>query len=1083
MQFSGADVLVIGIVLIVLVLFRQLDRNNRSLDKVKRYADKVHDELEAHVQQKVVSIKDMGIELEVHQTAAKEVLRRVQAIEQSLNGRAEDIERIGTRISEYDSALDELVKMTERAEENINRVREESSYVDKVGKRIRQSQERLSQVESGLEQVNARFEQINEARLQSVVDTVTAEAAGQVDRIDAELQGFQERVNQFEEFVRGSEERGRAVAESADGQMQEILQTVINRAQEATIQSSEQISELRGQLETLEADYQKRLLSLAERGEKMETEALAKLREQIESSGQDVRRELASRLDSHKRTFLEHVQATLRSMEESEQALATREQRLEASRQQLDARISTIRGELTKQIDMAIDEAQRSSLGAVETRLSDYESQMSYRIEQLGNVGEDIDQLEARLRDAMSQVRAGVQEEFDGFVAEFKRTRQLEERGFSKEMQGLRESMSELETGLTDLKNQAYENVNEKLQVFEDEFFADLKERQVSMEQRLVDWKGAFQQELDQLSAEGREERAKVESDYHGELEKQLARLQQQVRGQVERVEAETAEFQNGIELRVSDSRELIAALEREIEQEIQQLSADSRNELRDRFSEHREQMGSELKELDRSLRQQIEELNRRVGAEHTQMAALLENGRTDIADWAQQVDQRMKSTSDDVNRQIADFKVGMGETIAEMRETIREDQSSLAEGSAAERRRIETEIDELAAQVNRVTDDIRAKSAEALSEFGERYAELRLDTENHLKTMNGDVDARIKEFRSMVQDSRDQFAANQQRLLGKLNEEATALGANLKEIDRRQQAFVEQTRVFDRADELKEELGRQIGGLREDLNRVGQQRKEVQEMETQFSRLRKSAEDVGEKLQRFVGEKRRIDGLEEDYKKLLSMSHAVEMKLEHVTASNDSLQAMQVSLRQLEEMEKDVENRYQRLEKKRSILDMTTEGVDKNFESLQQIESKLGQITGELGEVPARVEELNTRLSQLAHNKRDADAAMKQLALLDQTLEDVEGRMEQLNQAREWLARTETRLEEVQQSAEEQVKLLGAILKQEKGGKKGEGAPAMTTRDTVIKLARQSWNVDEIARATSLSRGEVELILELSAK
>jgi hypothetical protein len=107
----------------------------------------------------------------------------------------------------------------------------------------------------------------------------------------------------------------------------------------------------------------------------------------------------------------------------------------------------------------------------------------------------------------------------------------------------------------------------------------------------------------------------------------------------------------------------------------------------------------------------------------------------------------------------------------------------------------------------------------------------------------------------------------------------------------------------------------------------------------------------------------------------------------------------------------------------------------------------------------------------------------MKQLALLDQTLEDVESRMESLNQAREWLARTETRLEEVQESAEEQVKLLGAILKQEKGSSDGKGAPAMTTRDTVIKLARQSWNVDEIARATSLSRGEVELILELSAK
>ncbi|MCK4516957.1 MAG: hypothetical protein KAU31_16960, partial [Spirochaetaceae bacterium] len=203
-----------------------------------------------------------------------------------------------------------------------------------------------------------------------------------------------------------------------------------------------------------------------------------------------------------------------------------------------------------------------------------------------------------------------------------------------------------------------------------------------------------------------------------------------------------------------------------------------------------------------------------------------------------------------------------------------------------------------------------------------------------------------------------------------------------------------------------------------------------------------------------------------------------------HVTASNDSLQVVQASLRNMEELEKDVEARFQRLEKKKAILDLTTEGVDRNFQSLQEAESKLGKIAVELKALPSRVDELSTRLQQLAGNRKDADAAVKQLALLDQTLEEIEERMESLNSAREWLARTETRLGEVQNEAEEQVKLLGAIMKQQGKGSGGEaGAPAITTRDTVLKLARQSWNVDEIARATSLSRGEVELILELATK
>lgn len=40
-----------------------------------------------------------------------------------------------------------------------------------------------------------------------------------------------------------------------------------------------------------------------------------------------------------------------------------------------------------------------------------------------------------------------------------------------------------------------------------------------------------------------------------------------------------------------------------------------------------------------------------------------------------------------------------------------------------------------------------------------------------------------------------------------------------------------------------------------------------------------------------------------------------------------------------------------------------------------------------------------------------------------------------------------------------------------------------MGTREVVTRLAHQGWTVKEIASATKLSRGEVELILELIPK
>ncbi|MFW5814687.1 MAG: SpiroCoCo family coiled-coil protein [Spirochaetota bacterium] len=1084
MQFSGADIIVIAIVLIVLFVYRQLDRNNRSLEKVKKYAERVHDELDAHVQEKVVTIKDMGIELEVHQKAAKEVLKRVQAIESGLNSRAEEIERIGTRIGEYDAALDELVEMTGRAQENINRVRDESAYVDTVGKRIKQSQERLEAVERGLDEVTERFRAENDTRLREVEAEVVREAGERVESMRGELGGMQERVNQFGEYIRGAEERAEAMTARTREELEEVAETVVHRAQEASIQGSEQLSEIREQLEAMESDYQKRLLQLAERGEQMETEALSKLRERIEGASQEVSRELASRLDNQKRALGERIDHALVEVESAEKKLAERDRQLETSRAEIDRRIESFGSELNERVQRAADELQRSILGEVEEQLGEYESQIAYRFEKLGDVGLEIEELEGRLQEAMNRVANRVQGEFTEFTDRFRESRKKDQSSVEAEMTRVRGQMAELESGLTDLKNRAYENVNEKLQVFEDEFFADLKERQVAMEQRLVDWQGGFQQELDEVAASAREERQQIESEYTSQVKAQLEQLQTSTYGTYEKIQEEAIEFQRGIELRVSDSRELIASLEREIEDEIQQLAAESKSGLRAQFTQHREQMADELGELERSVRQQVEELGKRFASERGELESVLQTSRDEATQWKNQVDRQLASTTSEVNRQIADFRVYMNETMAELRDAFSGERDEALAENQAERDRLQRELDDLGEQMLRVTDDMQTRSNEALAEFGERYSQLKVDAEKQVRSMDSEVEARIKEFRGIVQDSRDQFAANQERLLGKLNDEASTLGSNLQEIERQQKNFVEQTKVFERADALKEQLGEELSALRQDLERVESQRKELRDIESQFNRLRKSADDVSEKMNRFVSEKRRIDSLEEDYKKLLSMSQAVELKLEHVTASNDALQAMQAQLRSLDQLEKDVEGKFQRLEKKRSILDLTTEGVDKNFQSLQEIESRLTEVTSEIDVVPEKIEELSTRLSQLASNKRDADAAVKQLALLDKTLEDVEERMENLTQAREWLARTETRLEEVQREAEEQVKLLGAIMKQEGGGEKNAaGAPPVTTRDTVIKLARQSWNVDEIARATSLSRGEVELILELAAK
>ena len=157
-----------------------------------------------------------------------------------------------------------------------------------------------------------------------------------------------------------------------------------------------------------------------------------------------------------------------------------------------------------------------------------------------------------------------------------------------------------------------------------------------------------------------------------------------------------------------------------------------------------------------------------------------------------------------------------------------------------------------------------------------------------------------------------------------------------LQEIDKRQKNFVTQTKIFDRADSLKISLEENLEDLKSEIARVDAMSKEIKESERKFIKVQKLGEEVSAKFTRFLNERGRIEEMEGDFKKLINLSQAIDVKLNDVTSSNDTLTSLQAQLRQLEELEKDVNVKFERLESKGNILDATTSGVDKNFQSLR---------------------------------------------------------------------------------------------------------------------------------------------------
>ena len=236
-------------------------------------------------------------------------------------------------------------------------------------------------------------------------------------------------------------------------------------------------------------------------------------------------------------------------------------------------------------------------------------------------------------------------------------------------------------------------------------------------------------------------------------------------------------------------------------------------------------------------------------------------------------------------------------------------------------------------------------------------------------------------------------------------------------------------------------------------------------------------------KMTRFLSEQRRIELMEADFNRLLRTSQAVETKLTEVTASDDTLQAIQVQIRKFNDALAETEEKFQHIEKKNQTLEAINQSVDRNFNALKQTETELKQLAVDIKTQQAEPEALRLSIETLAVATEKAQATADKLTLLDKDLAGIEGRIKEMQKAREWIARAETRLEDLNKEIQDQVKLVGNVLKEEGGvSSRTKGAPTISTRENVIKLARQGWKVDEIAKAVKLSRGEVELILDLNS-
>jgi DNA repair exonuclease SbcCD ATPase subunit len=245
-NFDGGDIMVILLMIIAFILYRRFDRTGRSLEKVRRYAEKSKSDLDAIVREREMGLKDLAVDLEVQEKTNREILARAEAAREEIMSRAEELESRVERIEVHERALEDLNDLALRVDENLSRLKDESAYVDDVGRRLSDAREKFSTLE---EKDAERFAAFREE--------VLGVFGHNLNQMQSELSEAERQLELFRETLESLNAR---------------------RDEEVTLR----LTGFRDSLEQVEEEFRERLRKVAEEGSRLEDDAFTALNEKIE---------------------------------------------------------------------------------------------------------------------------------------------------------------------------------------------------------------------------------------------------------------------------------------------------------------------------------------------------------------------------------------------------------------------------------------------------------------------------------------------------------------------------------------------------------------------------------------------------------------------------------------------------------------------------------------------------------------------------------------------------------------------------------------------------------------------------------
>lgn len=584
MLFSIGNLITLGIVLIFFFVYHKLTANNRSLEKVKRLADKLEVQLNDYVGERAEELKHYGIDLDVQQKAAKIALEKLQTAQAAVAEKAEAVGVIAERFKEYDEVLAKLMDMTARVDENLKRVHEEEVFAEGVNRKLDLAKKSLAAIEREMPLLREGFAQDAQKTIENFRDSILAELQSALTSVETELNTVRDEAlaafekaqsaralvdEEFEKALATAQDRASSVEDKAFATLRTSIETKAKENSDAAEAKTLALSQnIDRRIAELEAEAERRLVQVGQ-----ETSSqVGSLKTLIEAFKEDWKREaegmmndISVKLAEAEEIFARKAKDVADQLERAQaEALKTHsdlEMRSTAFMARLEKETTEAQTRLAKESAAAIERLgkdsaetlarlhgeQSETLEAIARESGEAKATMAGEAlrakEEAAKAKEASAALLAELTTRQDELRASleatknsIEEEFASFGQDFEDHRTRFEENFMAETKALGASLDTLSGRIEELKRNAYDRVKDKLKGFEDGMLAELSERRGKSFKQLDGWLSDMEKTLQTITSESAGRRRAEEEKFRKESQNRMVELRDELYSQMDKL-------------------------------------------------------------------------------------------------------------------------------------------------------------------------------------------------------------------------------------------------------------------------------------------------------------------------------------------------------------------------------------------------------------------------------------------------------------------------------------------------------------------------------------------------------------------